>query len=82
MNETYHLVKQNVAGHYLLSKPNQVIFSTKNRKEAETAFNNIAGHYRVFPNDFDKGIYILVSTGHYPLHPKTLFEINSNIYPV
>lgn len=82
MTETYHLVKQNAPGCFILNKPNRVLFSTKSRKEAETAFYNIAGSDRVFPNEFEKGIYVLVSTGHYPTHPKALYEIMSNVYPV
>lgn len=82
MNETYYLVKQNKEGVYLLSEPNKVLFSTKDRAEAETAYRNIAGNKRVYPYEFDKGIYVLVSLGHYPLHPKTLYEINSNTFPV
>ena len=82
MTETYYVVKQNIDGVYLLSEPNKIIFTTKNRKEAEIAYKNIAGNKKVYPYEFDKGIYVLVSIGHYPLHPKTLHEINSNTYPV
>ena len=80
--ETYYVIRQNVSGHYLLNKPNKILFSTKNKKEAEMYFNSLVGSDRVFPDEFDKGIYKLVSIGHYPLHPKALLEINSNVYPV
>lgn len=82
MTEMYYLVKQNKDGVYLLSEPNKVLFSTKDRKEAEIAYRNVTGDKKVFPDEFKKGIYVLVSIGHYPLHPKTLYEIHSNTYPV
>lgn len=82
MDETYYVVKQNADGYYLLGKPNKVIFSTKNRREAEAAFENMTNGKRVYPYEFDKGIYILLSTGHYMYHPKALYIINTNTYPI
>ena len=82
MTETFHVVKQNANGYYLLSKPNKVIFSSKNRKEAEVAFANITKGKQVYPYEFDKGVYVLLSTGHYTYHPKALYVIDSNAYPI
>lgn len=82
MNETYHIVKQNAAGCFLLGKPNKILFTTKNRKEAETAFAYMTDGKRVYPYEFEKGIYVLLSTGHYIYHPKALHIIDSNTYPV
>lgn len=81
MTETYFVVKQNAEGHYLLSKPNQILVTTKNRREAEQAFFYITDGKRVYPREFDKGIYLLLSIGHYQYHPKALYEIDSNVYP-
>lgn len=82
MTETYHIVKQNAEGCYLLGKPNQILFTTKNRKEAYAAFANITDGKRVYPYEFEKGIYVLLSIGHYIYHPKTLYIIDTNTYPV
>lgn len=82
MTETYYIVKKNTIGDLLLRKPNQIIFTTKNRKEAEVAFTYMTDGKRVHPYDFDKGIYVLLSEGHYIYHPKALYIINSNTYKV
>ena len=82
MNETYHIVKQNAAGCFLLCKPNKILFTTKNRKEAEIAFAYMTDGKRVYPYEFEKGVYVLLSTGHYIYHPKALHIIDSNTYPV
>ena len=82
MNETFHIVKQNAEGCYLLSKPNKILFSTKDRREAENAFARMTDGKRVYPRDFEKGIYVLLSTGHYAYHQKALYVIDTNIYPV
>ena len=80
MTETYYIVKKNTIGDLLLRKPNQIIFTTKNRKEAEVAFTYMTDGKRVHPYDFDKGVYVLLSEGHYIYHPKALYIINSNTY--
>ncbi len=82
MTETYHIVKQNAEGCYLLSKPNKILFSTKSRREAEAAFANITDGKRVYPYEFDKGVYVLLSTGHYAYHQKALYIIDTNTFPV
>ncbi len=82
MNETYYIVKQTIIGDLLLRKPNKILFTTKNRKEAEAAFAHMTKGKRVYPYEFEKGIYILLSTGHYIYHPKALYIIDSNTYPV
>ena len=82
MTETYYIVKKNTIGDLLLRKPNQIIFTTKNRKEAEVAFTYMTDGKRVHPYDFDKGIYVLLSEGHYIYHQKALYIINSNTYKV
>ena len=82
MNETYFVVKKSIDGCYLLNKPNKIIFSSKNLKEASLAFSNIAGNSKVYPDEFNKGIYILLSIGHYPSHPRALRVIDSNTFPV
>ena len=82
MTETYYIVKQNVEGCCLLCKPNQILFTTKNRKDAEAAFAHMTKGKRVYPYEFEKGIYVLLSTGHYIYHPKALYVIDSNTYPV
>ena len=81
MTETYFVVKQNAEGCYLLGKPNKILVTTKDRREAERAFFNITDGKRVYPREFSKGVYILLSLGHYPRHPKALYEIDSNVYP-
>ena len=82
MNETYFIVKQNAEGRYLLGEPNKILFTSKNRKEAEQAFFNMTDGQCVYPYEFDKGVYILLSLGHYALHQKALYIIDSNTYPV
>ena len=82
MTETYYIVKKNTIGDLLLRKPNQIIFTTKNRKEAEVAFTYMTDGKRVHPYDFDKGVYVLLSEGHYIYHQKALYIINSNTYKV
>ena len=61
---------------------NQILFTTKNRKEAEVAFTYMTDGKRVHPYDFEKGVYVLLSEGHYIYHPKALYIINSNTYKV
>lgn len=80
MNETYYIVKQNITGDLLLRKPNQILFTTKNRKEAEAAFSHMTNGKRVHPYDFKNGVYVLLSEGHYIYHPKSLYIIDSNTY--
>lgn len=82
MNETFYVVKQNVTGDLLLRKPNKILFTTKNRKEAEIAFAHMTDGKRVHPYEFKKGVYVLLSEGHYIYHPKALYIINSNTYKV
>ena len=82
MNETYYIVKKNTAGDLLLRKPNKILFTTKNRKEAEVAFTYMTDGKRVHPYDFENGVYVLLSEGHYIYHPKALYIINSNTYKV
>ena len=82
MNETYYIVKKNTTGDLLLRKPNQILFTTKNRKEAEVAFTYMTDGKRVHPYDFENGVYVLFSEGHYIYHPKALYIINSNTYKV
>lgn len=82
MTETYYIVKKNTTGDLLLRKPNQILFTTKNKKEAEIAFAHITNGKRVHPYDFEKGVYVLLSEGHYIYHPKALYIINSNTYKV
>lgn len=82
MTETYYIVKKNTTGDLLLRKPNQILFTTKNRKEAEVAFTYMTNGKRVHPYDFEKGVYVLLSEGHYIYHPKALYIINSNTYKV
>ena len=82
MTETYYIVKQNVTGDLLLRKPNKILFTTKNKKEAEIAFVHMTDGKRVHPYEFEKGVYVLLSTGHYIYHPKALYVIDSNTYPV
>lgn len=82
MNETYYIVKQNVTGDLLLRKPNKILFTTKNRKEAEAAFSHMTDGKHVRPYEFEKGVYVLLSEGHYIYHPKALYIINSNTYKV
>ena len=82
MNETFYIVKQNVTGDLLLRKPNQILFTTKNRKEAEIAFAHMTDGKRVHPYEFEKGVYVLLSECHYIYHPKALYIINSNTYKV
>lgn len=82
MNETYYIVKKNTTGDLLLRKPNQILFTTKNRKEAEVAFTYMTDGKCVHPYDFENGVYVLFSEGHYIYHPKALYIINSNTYKV
>lgn len=82
MNETYYIVKKNTIGDLLLRKPNQILFTTKNRKEAEVAFTYMTDGKRVHPYDFENDVYVLLSEGHYIYHPKALYIINSNTYKV
>ena len=82
MTETYYIVKKNTVGDLLLRKPNKILFTTKNRKEAEVAFTYMTDGKRVHPYDFEKGVYVLLSEGHYIYHPKALYIINSNTYKV
>ena len=82
MTETYYIVKQNITGDLLLRKPNKILFTTKNRKEAETAFAYMTDGKRVCPYEFEKGVYVLLSEGHYIYHPKSLYIIDSNTYKV
>ena len=82
MTETYYIVKKNTTGDLLLRKPNKILFTTKNRKEAEVAFTYMTNGKRVHPYDFEKGVYVLLSEGHYIYHPKALYIINSNTYKV
>ena len=82
MNETYYVVKQNAEGCYLLSKPNQIMFTSKDKREAMQAFAYMTDGRRVYPREFDKGIYVLLSIGHYHYHPKALYVIDTNTYPV
>lgn len=82
MTEKYYVVKQNAYGYYLLGKPNKILFSSYNKREAELAFANIVRGKRVYPYEFDKGIYVLLSIGHYAAHPKALCQIDINVYPV
>lgn len=82
MTETYYIVKQNVTGDLLLRKPNQILFTTKNKKEAEIAFAHMTYGKRVHHYEFEKGVYVLLSEGHYIYHPKSLYIIDSNTYKV
>ena len=82
MNETYYIVKKNTTDDLLLRKPNKILFTTKNRKEAEVAFTYMTDGKRVHPYDFENGVYVLFSEGHYIYHPKALYIINSNTYKV
>ena len=82
MTETYYIVKKNTTGDLLLRKPNKILFTTKNRKEAEVAFTYMTDGKRVHPYHFEKGVYVLLSEGHYIYHPKALYIINSNTYKV
>ena len=82
MNETFYIVKQNITGSLLLRKPNKILFTTKNRKEAEAAFAHMTDGKHVHPYEFEKGVYVLLSEGHYIYHPKALYIINSNTYKV
>ena len=82
MTETYYIVKQNVKGYLLLRKPNQILFTTKNKKEAEAAFAHMTDGKHVHPYEFEKGVYVLLSEGHYIYHPKALYIIDSNTYKV
>ena len=82
MTETYYIVKKNVTGDLLLRKPNQILFTTKNKKEAEIAFVHMTDGKRVYPYEFEKGVYVLLSEGHYIYHPKSLYIIDSNTYKV
>ena len=52
------------------------------KKDAEAAFAHMTKGKRVYPYEFEKGIYVLLSTGHYIYHPKALYVIDSNTYPV
>ena len=82
MNETYYIVKKNTTGDLLLRKPNQILFTTKNRKEAEVAFTYMTDGKRVHPYDFENGVYVLLSEEHYIYNQKALYIINSNTYKV
>lgn len=82
MTETYYIVKQNITGDLLLRKPNQILFTTKSKKEAEAAFAHMTNGKRVHPYDFKHGVYVLLSEGHYIYHPKALYIIKSNTYKV
>ena len=82
MTETYYIVKQNIIGDLLLCKPNQILFTTKSKKEAEAAFAHMTNGKRVHPYDFKSGVYVLLSEGHYIYHPKALYIIKSNTYKV
>lgn len=82
MTETYYIVKQNIIGDLLLRKPNQILFTTKSKKEAEAAFTHMINGKRVHPYDFKHGVYVLLSEGHYIYHPKALYIIKSNTYKV
>lgn len=79
MIETYYVVKLNTDGIYLLSKPNEIMYTTKNINEAKVAFNKITNNKRVQSNE---DVYTLVSLGHYITHPKTLRIIDKNIFHV
>ena len=81
MTETYYIVRQNATGTYLLGKPNKILFSTKDRREAEAAFTRMTDGQRVHSYDFNSGIYILLSAGHYVYHQKALYVIDTNVYP-
>lgn len=82
MTETYYIVKQNIIGDLLLRKPNQILFTTKSKKEAEAAFAHMTNGKRVHHYDFKSGVYVLLSEGHYIYHPKALYIIKSNTYKV
>ena len=82
MTETYYIVKKNAVCDLLLRKPNKILFTTENKKDAEAAFAHMTKGKRVYPYEFEKGIYVLLSTGHYIYHPKALYIINSNTYKV
>lgn len=82
MTETYHVVQQVREGVCLLKEPNKVLFTSKSLKDATDYFNTLTKGHRVYPYEFDKGIYVLLSEHHYLKHPKALYIIHENTFPV
>lgn len=82
MTEIYYVIKQNTIGKYLLDTPNEILLKTNNKDVAITRFRILTGDKVVHPSDLNKGVYKVVSLGHYKLYPKTLYEVVSNTLPV
>lgn len=82
MTETYHVVQQVREGVFLLKEPNKVLFTNKSLKDAQSYYDSLTGGKRVYPYEFDKGIYVLLSEHHYLNHPKALYIIHENTFPV
>lgn len=81
MTETYYVVKQNIEACCLLNKPNEILYKTNSIREAKQAFKNITRGKMVYPEEFNKGVYLLLSQGHYQKFPKAIRVIDTNTYP-